>query len=323
MKGNETSDTFTTTNLHNSHRHKRPTTIPLIGAIALQKIRQTQASQKHITPISALCRAESEYPHARQSLPSLRLSCAQPTLVSLRTDPPQKEKDTPSEKSVPVGKVGCAAASPTVPPSTTFAPVDLRAACCACAFAVADDSKKLRRPHRLSLRRHADPARNLRLHVLSTVHHKRRCITGKIRFSETLRTFTNTPQFGADVPDTSVPLFQPVHYHFLKKTTKFASRPRAKQHFFSPEKTRKPIKIRVQGKRSEKGRGKKGTEQGQKRTLFRTKRTVFTTKRTLFPHKWTSFQRKRTHLTSITQIGKGVPAWNFFSSSVAFSLPPH
>ena len=71
------------------------------------------------------------------------------------------------------------------------------------------------------------------------------------------------------------------------------------------------MSIRVHGKRSEKGRGKNRSKQGQKRTLFRTKRTVFTTKRTLFPHKWTSFQRKRTHFTSITQIGKGVPLGTF------------
>ena len=170
----------------------------------------------------------------------------------------------------------------------------------------------------------------------------------RLRFSETLRTFTKTPQFGADVPDTSVPLFQPLRVRyprnlqvawrrrfprvgFLKTlilstlfhSTTFASRPRAKQLFSALTRRENSINIRVHGKRSEKGRGKKRSERGQKRTHFRTKRTEFTTKRTLFPHKWTRFQRKRTHLTSITQIGKGVPAQNFFSSSVAFSLPPH
>ena len=124
----------------------------------------------------------------------------------------------------------------------------------------------------------------------------------RLRFSETLRTFTKTPQFGADVPDTSVPLFQPLrvryprnlqvawitflfHCHFLKKTTKtttFTSPPRAKQHFFSPEKTRKSINIRVHGKRSEKGRGKKRSERGQKRTVFTTKRTLFLTNGQVF-----------------------------------------
>ena len=53
-----------------------------------------------------------------------------------------------------------------------------------------------------------------------------------------------------------------------KKTTTFASRPRAKQHFFSPEKTRKSINIRVHGKRSEKGRGKKRSEQRSKTDTF-------------------------------------------------------
>ena len=37
--------------------------------------------------------------------------------------------------------------------------------CCACALVVTDDSKKLRRPHRLSLRRHAAPTRNRRLQL--------------------------------------------------------------------------------------------------------------------------------------------------------------
>ena len=48
----------------------------------------------------------------------------------------------------------------------------LRAACSACALVVTDDSKKLRRPHRLALRRPADPARNIRLQFL-TCHSKK------------------------------------------------------------------------------------------------------------------------------------------------------
>ena len=54
------------------------------------------------------------------------------------------------------------------------------AACSACALVVTDDSKKLRRPHRLALRRHAAPTRNRRLQSLSTSVLKQRCITGKI-----------------------------------------------------------------------------------------------------------------------------------------------
>ena len=52
--------------------------------------------------------------------------------------------------------------------------------CSACALVVTDDSKKLRRPHRLALRRHAAPTRNRRLQSLSTSVLKQRCITGKI-----------------------------------------------------------------------------------------------------------------------------------------------
>ena len=36
----------------------------------------------------------------------------------------------------------------------------------------------------------------------------------RLRFSETLRQFTKTPQFGADVPDTSVSLFQPLRVRY-------------------------------------------------------------------------------------------------------------
>ena len=73
----------------------------------------------------------------RQSLPSLTawgtastLNVPAPSLLVLTGAKPQKEKekDTPSEKSVPVGTLRARSLrrNRNVPPSTVFAPVDLR-----------------------------------------------------------------------------------------------------------------------------------------------------------------------------------------------------
>ena len=77
----------------------------------------------------------------------------------------KKKKDTLSEKSVQ--SVGVRVHTPPRLHSLRLR-LGSGSACSACALVVTDDSKKLRRPHRLALRRHAAPTRNRRLQSLST-----------------------------------------------------------------------------------------------------------------------------------------------------------